>query len=162
MPRKKGLDLLLINPGGRSAIYQSLGATLAAIEPPFWAGLMATFIRKQGFTVKILDTNAENLEPGRAAWGMVDIALQGREPDAGGIALAQAFARAKAAAVVGESGTLKTGLAAAAAEKRLPAFDTLGTDIGRYTLVALMSGADSGYYGLGEQADAAFPKLPAE
>lgn len=55
------LDLLLINPGSRAEVYQSLGNALAAIEPPVWAGLMAGFVRKRGFSVEILDANAEGL-----------------------------------------------------------------------------------------------------
>lgn len=57
------LDLLLINPGGRVRIYQSLANTLSAIEPPVWAGLMATFTRKRGLSVQIIDADAENLGP---------------------------------------------------------------------------------------------------
>jgi hypothetical protein len=56
------LDLLLINPGSRTEIYQELGAELAAIEPPLWAGMIATFVRNRGFSVKILDAEAEELE----------------------------------------------------------------------------------------------------
>jgi radical SAM superfamily enzyme YgiQ (UPF0313 family) len=61
------LDLLLVNPGSRTQIYQSLGSTLAAIEPPVWAGLMATWARNAGFSVQILDANAENLTPEETA-----------------------------------------------------------------------------------------------
>ena len=43
------LDLVLINPSSRTAVYQGLGKTLSAIEPPVWAGLMATYVRKKGF-----------------------------------------------------------------------------------------------------------------
>ncbi len=63
----KTLDLLIVNPGGRKNVYQSLGAELAAVEPPVWAGLIATFIRQRGFSVAILDTNAENLSPEETA-----------------------------------------------------------------------------------------------
>lgn len=63
MKHLTSLDLLLINPGNRMKIYQSLGKELSALEPPVWAGLMATFILKQGFSVKILDANEENLTP---------------------------------------------------------------------------------------------------
>ncbi len=55
------LDLVLVNPGNRTQIYQSLGSKLSAIEPPVWAGLIATFVRRKGFSVKILDANAEDL-----------------------------------------------------------------------------------------------------
>ena len=60
------LDLLLVNPGGRTKTYQSLGSTLAAIEPPVWAGLLATFARRHGLSVQVLDCNAENLSPEEA------------------------------------------------------------------------------------------------
>lgn len=55
------MDLLLINPGGRHGVYQKLGSDLTAIEPPVWCGLIATYIRKKGFSVKILDAEAENI-----------------------------------------------------------------------------------------------------
>jgi len=106
--------------------------------------------------------NVEGFDPGMAAWGLVDIGSQGKVPDVGGIALAQAFQRVKAKVVVGESASLQTGLAAAAAQKELPAFDTLGTAVGRYTLVALMTGAESGLYGTGEAATAPYPAPPAK
>ncbi|MBM4339187.1 MAG: radical SAM protein [Deltaproteobacteria bacterium] len=61
MVRRKQIDLLLVNPGGRSQTYQTLASELVAVEPPVWAGLMATFARQQGFEVQILDANAENL-----------------------------------------------------------------------------------------------------
>ncbi len=61
MSTKSHLDLVLINPPSRTGIYQSLGSTLAAIEPPVWAGLIATFIRKCGFSVHVLDADAEDL-----------------------------------------------------------------------------------------------------
>ena len=57
----KQLDLLLVNPGSRMQVYQDLGRDLAAIEPPVWAGLMATFARHRGFSAAILDANAEGL-----------------------------------------------------------------------------------------------------
>jgi radical SAM superfamily enzyme YgiQ (UPF0313 family) len=48
-------------------MYQSLSASLTAIEPPVWAGLLATFIRQRGYGVEILDANAENLSAQEAA-----------------------------------------------------------------------------------------------
>ena len=73
MTRKNHLDLVLVNPGGRKQIYQSLSGSLTAIEPPVWAGLMATFIRNRGFSVHILDTNSENLPPEEAAERVAEI-----------------------------------------------------------------------------------------
>lgn len=67
------LDLLLINPPSRSEIYQSLGSTLATIEPPVWAGLLATFIRNRGFSVHILDADAEDLTAAETIQRFVDL-----------------------------------------------------------------------------------------
>lgn len=64
---KKRLDLLLVNPGDRLGVYQSLGVDLAAIEPPVWAGLMATFVCRRGVSVDVLDANAEGLGPDETA-----------------------------------------------------------------------------------------------
>ncbi|HEX5608192.1 MAG TPA: cobalamin-dependent protein, partial [Candidatus Binatia bacterium] len=61
------LDLLVIHPGNRTQIYQSLGSSLSAIEPPVWAGLMATFVRKRGFSVQVLDAEADELTPEQTA-----------------------------------------------------------------------------------------------
>ncbi|HUG37743.1 MAG TPA: cobalamin-dependent protein, partial [Candidatus Limnocylindrales bacterium] len=66
MAREK-LDLLLVQPGNRSQVYQGLGSTLSAIEPPVWAGLLATFARARGYSVDILDAEAMELTPDAAA-----------------------------------------------------------------------------------------------
>lgn len=60
-------ELLLINPGGRLNIYQALASEFAAIEPPIWAGLIATYLRNRGHSVDILDANAEDLSPEEVA-----------------------------------------------------------------------------------------------
>ncbi len=67
------VDLVLVNPGGRARIYQSLATALAAVEPPVWAGLMASFVRGRGHSVAILDTNAEELSPEQAALRVVEM-----------------------------------------------------------------------------------------
>lgn len=61
------LDLLLINPNSRARVYQSLGSDLAAVEPPVWIGLIATFIRDRGYSVMILDAEAEGIGPDSVA-----------------------------------------------------------------------------------------------
>lgn len=57
------LDLLLIHPGSRTQVYQSLGEDLTAIEPPVWAAMLATFVRERGYSVALLDAEAEGLSP---------------------------------------------------------------------------------------------------
>src|SRR3989338_3391906 len=61
------LDAVLINPGSRAHVYQVLGAELAAIEPPVWAGLMATYLGRRGHSVVIIDAEAEELTPDQVA-----------------------------------------------------------------------------------------------
>ena len=58
-----GVDLLLINPGARDGIYQELGRELTAIEPPLWCRLIAGYVRDRGFSVAIIDSEAEGWGP---------------------------------------------------------------------------------------------------
>jgi len=51
----KRIDVLLVNPGSRTAVYQELGDRYSAIEPPSLAGLFATYLRKRGLSVAIVD-----------------------------------------------------------------------------------------------------------
>jgi radical SAM superfamily enzyme YgiQ (UPF0313 family) len=73
MTRTKPLDLVLINPHSRTQVYQSLGARLAAIENPVWAGLMATFCRTKGLAVAIIDAEAEGLNCDEVAERVKDL-----------------------------------------------------------------------------------------
>lgn len=68
MTRSHHVDLVLVNPGNRTEIYQGLASQFAAVEPPVWVGLIASFIRKQGYSVAILDANAEQLTSDDTAW----------------------------------------------------------------------------------------------
>lgn len=61
------MDLVLVNPGSRRQVYQSLGTRLSAVEPPVWAGLMATHARRRGWSVAIVDANAQELTPDQTA-----------------------------------------------------------------------------------------------
>jgi anaerobic magnesium-protoporphyrin IX monomethyl ester cyclase len=60
-------DLVLINPGGREAIYQELGNDLTAIEPPLWCRLIGGYVRDQGREIVIIDSEAENMGYDRVA-----------------------------------------------------------------------------------------------
>jgi radical SAM superfamily enzyme YgiQ (UPF0313 family) len=89
MASAKKLDLVLVHPGNRTQIYQSLGLALSAIEPPVWAGLMATFVRNRGFSVEVLDAEAEDLNPEETAARIVQmdplltaIVVYGHQPSA--------------------------------------------------------------------------------
>jgi radical SAM superfamily enzyme YgiQ (UPF0313 family) len=83
------LDLVLVNPGSRARIYQSLGKRLTAVENPVWAGLIATFVRASGFSVEIVDAEADELTPEEAASRIkglspvvVAIVVYGHQPSA--------------------------------------------------------------------------------
>ena len=67
------LDLVLVNPGSRMRLYQALGKRLTAVENPVWAGLVATFIRQRGFSVDIVDAEADDLNPDETAARIVDL-----------------------------------------------------------------------------------------
>lgn len=63
----KAIDVVLVNPGNMYAVYQELGRTFTAIEPASLAGLFATYLRRKGLSVEIVDVPALNLEPRQAA-----------------------------------------------------------------------------------------------
>ena len=56
------IDVLFISPGNANGIYQNLANDYAAIEPPTWALLLAESCRSIGYTVSIIDANAEQLD----------------------------------------------------------------------------------------------------
>jgi len=64
---KQPVDVLLVNPGSRAAVYQQLGDSYSAIEPPSLAGLFATYLRQRGLSVEIVDAPAQNLSPAGVA-----------------------------------------------------------------------------------------------
>jgi len=69
---KRELDLLLVNPGAQSWMYGKLSSSLSGIEPPLWCALTSAFIRKHGYSVRIIDAEAENLSPEQTAERIAD------------------------------------------------------------------------------------------
>ena len=55
------MDVLFINPGNSSGVYQDLATDYSAIEPPTWSLLLAQSCKSVGFNVAIMDVNAEAL-----------------------------------------------------------------------------------------------------
>ena len=83
------LDLVLVNPGSRMRLYQALGKQLTAVENPVWAGLIATFVRRKGFSVEIVDAEADDLSPDATAQRigdlnprLVTVVVYGHQPSA--------------------------------------------------------------------------------
>lgn len=64
---KEHIDVLFINPGSLQAVYQDLGNEFSAIETPSLAAMFATYVRKKGGSVAILDAPALNLDPAQVA-----------------------------------------------------------------------------------------------
>ena len=61
------IDVLLITPPSRIEVYQKLAGEYAAIEPPVWSTLIARYLIKKNYKVKILDAEAEFLSHEEAA-----------------------------------------------------------------------------------------------
>jgi len=66
-------DIVLINPGDKKQIYQDLALDAAALEPPFLVAVLAAFLRNTGFSLEIIDANAENLTPEEVATKVGDM-----------------------------------------------------------------------------------------
>lgn len=90
----------------------------------------------------------------------VDVASMDHDPDPAGLDLAAAYAALGNFAVGAEAITSRTGVAAAASARKLSALDTLGTDAGRYTLVALFTGGQQGYYSSSVRGVSPYPEPP--
>jgi radical SAM superfamily enzyme YgiQ (UPF0313 family) len=157
MTSSPGIDLVLVNPGARARIYQALGQRLTAVENPVWTGLIATFVRSRGFTVQIVDAEADELAPDEIADRVADVdprlvtvVVYGHQPSAStqnmtGASLAcTAIRRRLPAARI----LMVGGHVAALPERTLTeeACDFVARDEGLYTIVALLeAGADVDY-----------------
>jgi len=150
-----GLDLLLVNPASREQVYQSLGEELAAIEPPVWAGLMATFARLRGQSVEVLDAEAEGLNPQAVAEAVVErkprltaVVVYGHQPSAStqNMTAAGRTCRAIRARAPEAKTALVGGHAAALPERTLreEEVDFVCTGEGPWTLVELVEAIRGG------------------
>src|SRR5258708_263573 len=83
-------DLVLIHPGAVHGIYGSdLAESLVAIEPPLWCRLIAGYARYRGYSVAIIDQEAERIpaeEVARHALGhaprLIVAVIYGHQPSA--------------------------------------------------------------------------------
>lgn len=66
------VDILFINPGDRQQIYQDLGDEFCGVEPPVFAGLFATYARRNGASVALIDGPALNISAVEIARRVVD------------------------------------------------------------------------------------------
>jgi radical SAM superfamily enzyme YgiQ (UPF0313 family) len=142
-------DLVLVNPTSRARIYQSLGKRLTAVENPVWAGLIATFVRTKGFSVEIVDAEADELTPEELAARvsslaptLVAIVIYGHQPSASTQNMTGASAAATAIKMASPELPLLMlgGHVAALPERTLneEACDFVSSDEGLYTIVDLV------------------------
>lgn len=68
------LDVVCIKPGSQRQIYGVLSDhDLTAVEPPLWAALIAAILRREGFSVAILDAEIEGLSWDETAKRVADM-----------------------------------------------------------------------------------------
>ena len=150
----EGTALVLVNPGSRARIYQSLGKRLTAVENPVWAGLIATFVRAQGFSVEIVDAEADELSPEQAADRVKDlspvlaaIVVYGHQPSASTQNMTGASALATAIKNAGPDIPLLMvgGHVASLPERTLAdeACDFVSSDEGLHTIVDLLNALEA-------------------
>ena len=68
----KPLDILFIHPNAAHKIYQDLSKNFSAIEPPIWAGMLASHCLAKGFGAEILDCEAMQLTDEQSAQQIKD------------------------------------------------------------------------------------------
>lgn len=121
------VDILFINPGDRKQIYQALGDEFSAIEPPVFAGLFATYVRRKGLSAAIYDAPAYGVsaaEVARAATEdfkpkLIVIVVYGFQPSASTQNMTAAAAIARAIKEAGSAAPIMmTGTHIAALPKR--------------------------------------------
>jgi radical SAM superfamily enzyme YgiQ (UPF0313 family) len=147
-------DLTLVNPGSRTRVYQALGKDLAAIENPVWIGLIATYVRKKGYSVEVIDAEAEGLTPAEVAERaaeigsrLVTVVVYGHQPSAstqhmtGASAVVTALKELSPATPV----LMLGGHVAALPERTLSEerCDFIASDEGLQTVVGLLAARDT-------------------
>lgn len=86
---KEKIDLIIVNSRSQKQMYGELSSSFSGIEPPILAGLVAAFVRKYGYSIKMIDADAENLSSECIAEKvkeynplLVDIVVAGANPSA--------------------------------------------------------------------------------
>ncbi|MCG2808480.1 MAG: copper transporter [Coriobacteriia bacterium] len=100
---------------------------------------------------------ASELLPEVAVESIVFTANWEGKPDAMAVEIGRGILVKGGRAVGAQATSLDTGVAAAALDRGLNAVDQMGTPQGAYSLVWILAGRASGYYGLGSGAQAAYP-----
>ncbi len=99
----KHLDVLFVHANASRKIYQDLAKDFSAIEPPIWAGMLASHCRLKGFSVDILDCEALGLDEAQSAQNIAEakarlvcFVVYGQQPSASSQNMAGAASLAEA------------------------------------------------------------------
>ncbi len=145
---------------------ESIAASLAAewTDPSGERPMTDALVEAGAITIEGTDAieGAEGQDAIAVAGGFVNVDAPEGAADNAGIALQAALAEQGVPTLAAQSAAASSELAATVAERELAAIDTLGTDVGRYSLVALLTGVEAGYYGTAADAQALFPPFSAE
>ena len=97
------LDVLFVTPDSSKKAYQGLADTFSAIEPPTWSLLLAPAVMKNGYSIAILDCDAERLTLEQSVSRvreydarLVVFVLYGQNPNSGTTSMIGAIALADA------------------------------------------------------------------
>jgi radical SAM superfamily enzyme YgiQ (UPF0313 family) len=97
------MDVLFVNPDSSTKAYQDLAKVYSAIEPPTWALLLAESCRSKGYSVAILDCDAERLTLEQSIKRVEELrprlvvfVVYGQNPNSGTTSMIGALAMAKA------------------------------------------------------------------
>lgn len=142
------LDLLLVTPPARVAVYQQLSNEFAAIEPPVWSLLVAGYIRDRGYSVGVLDAEAEGLTHEQTAQRIADAdprlivyVVYGQQPSASTQCMQAAGKTASLAARLTDRPSLVMGTHPSALPKRTlleEAYTYVCQGEGPYTILQLL------------------------
>ena len=135
----------------RTAVIVGLAAEWTTAGPP----RPLTQALEQAGAIEIT-----GLKPSVVATDLVSVAAFSKRPDTMALDIARAYADAGYYAIGAQTPTSGTGVAAAAVARRLSAFDTLGSEPGRFTLITLLSGGEQGFFGLSDSAVKPYPAMP--
>ena len=69
------VDAVIIHPGAQRIIYGDLSDTHTALEPPPWTRMIAGWLRDHGFSIAVIDQEAEGLTTQNVA-----VRVQGLNP----------------------------------------------------------------------------------
>ena len=145
---RKVTDILFVNANASQEIYQELGNQWSAIEPPIWAGMLASHVRTVGFNPEILDCEALQMTDDVAIHHikrmdprLVAFVIYGQQPSASSQNMAGAVRLAKLVKEEGFKVLFVGGHVAALPKETLekhPEIDFVCTGEGIYTISNLL------------------------